>query len=183
MSRKNFSESESEYLKRLLDEYRDGHSDEPFTMYDVAYWAHGSKKWIPPNAQIIRDLAARLSRAAKLKKHTDLQGRRVRSMHAAKYPKIGKNGQLTFETMWDYMEEMSLEHATVSFTQRWHQLVGGARSLKTDVDSFNDNNVRAVGKPVQLAFNFEFAAEQPVEQVIDAITPDGAGEYKNPVTG
>src|SRR5262249_333551 len=101
--------------------------------------------------------------------------------HAAKYPKVARNGQLTFETMWDYMDEMSVEHATVSFTQRWHQVAGGVRSLKTDVESFNENSMRAVNRPVQLTFNFEHVAEQSSDQVVDTIMPDDVGEYQNPV--
>ncbi len=159
-------------MLRLIDEYSNAHSDDRFRMRDVATWAFHHKKWRPQPSHTIKDLARRLARAAEKKRHTDPQGRRVRSLHAANYPRMEKNGQLIFETIWDYMQTMSAEHARVSFTQRWHQLAGGCRSLKIDVDSFNENSPRAIGQEIQLSFNFDFELDAPTAQVVETVSGD-----------
>jgi hypothetical protein len=181
MSRKNHSESETDFMNRMIDEYTRTHGDEGlFKMRSVASWMVRRKDWTIPQSQVIKDLAHRLSKAAKKKHHTDPQGRKVRTLHAAKYPRVDKHGQPFFETMWDYMQTMSAEHALVSFTQRHGQLEGGCRSLKTDVDSFNENSPRAVGNEIQLSFNFEFMLDSVPDQVVETIAPSEALTPKTP---
>ena len=74
--------------------------------------------------------------------------------------------------MWDYLEVMSVEHARMSFTQRWNQVRGAARSLKRDASSFNDNNLRAAYTKIQLTLNFDFDSDQS-RQIVEIVEQDG----------
>jgi hypothetical protein len=64
-------------------------------------------------------------------------------------------GQMVFETTWDHIEKMSAEHWRVSASQRLGQIAGECKSLKTDEDSFLDNNPNAAGYVSNLTFNFD----------------------------
>lgn len=90
-------------------------------------------------------------------------------MHAARYPKGEKDGQLLFETMWDHIDTMSAEHARVSFNQRAQQIIGECRSLKRDQDSFNTNNPNADGHQIQRSFDFTPELEDYSEPMVDFV--------------
>jgi hypothetical protein len=78
---------------------------------------------------------------------TDPQGRRVRAKHAA----MRLQGEIQL-TLWDDIRTAGKEHMEVAFQQRRQQIVGDCKQLKTDVDSFNDNNKQ--GAVIQLTLNF-----------------------------
>ena len=54
--------------------------------------------------------------------------------------------------LWDDIRTADREHMEVAFQQRGTRLVSGCSQLKTDVDSFNDNN--SLGEPIQMVFDF-----------------------------
>ena len=172
MSRKGHNKSYIDNMYDHLQEYRTTHGDGPVRMENVAVWMLNEKKWQPEHRRVLKELARHLSAAARAKHHKDPQGRRVRTMHAAKYPKgQTADGQLLFETMWDHIETMSAEHGRVSFQQRHHQIAGECRSLKRDQDSFNVNNPNAHGHESQLSFNFELDLEEYAQPSVDIVEP------------
>lgn len=132
-------------------------------------------KWQPERRKLLSELRRLLAIAARSKHHTNPQGLRVRTMHAAKYPKMEKDGQLVFETMWDDARTMNADHARVSFMQRWYQIGGECRSLKRDIDNWNQNSPNAIGHEVQLSFNFEFEMEESISNAVavEVIQPSG----------
>lgn len=158
---KPLSDRDTELLDFIMQFQRE-HFDKPFETGHVAAWAIRAKLWRAPPRSLYRELKKELSRIAKKARHLDQQGRSVRTMHAAKYAAILSDGKMVQKTLWDHIDTMSVEHAETSFRQRWDQLAGASVSLRNDVDSFNDNNPNAMGKPVQLTFNFE--------PVVDAVT-------------
>ncbi len=87
----------------------------------------------------------------------DDQGRRVRSKHAATI--INDDGQLT---LWDDIRTASEEFMAIAFQQRRRGIVADCKQIKTDVDSYNDNNTH--GGHFQLSLDFRRDVE---EQEID----------------
>ena len=84
---------------------------------------------------------------------THPQGRRVRAKHAARFMQGEK--QITF---WGDIRTASREHMDVAFKQRREQIVGDCRQLKTDVDSYNENENDA--GPIQMIFDFTLDLEE-----------------------
>jgi hypothetical protein len=103
----------------------------------MARWLIRNNKWTRGEATII-DLCARdISRAMREEYHTDPQGRRVRTKHAAKFPAPGtEDGQIT---LWHDIRNAPREFMEHSFANRRNQIVGDCVQLNTDVKSYNDN--------------------------------------------
>ena len=84
-------------------------------------------------------LAKRISDAMRQDYITDPQGRRTRRFHALRDIQVlpdGKHKQLTF---WIDLDA-PFENMRRAFQQQRMQVLGDCRQLKTDVDSYNDNN-------------------------------------------
>ena len=129
--------SYNEQLQSLYRRYeKDGHM-QPFTMHDLASWAYDNSLCQPQRSTIVNRLAEDFSRAMRADFHVDPQGRRVRTKHVATYERGGKQFALWAER---------------SFQQRRQGIVGHCRQLKTDVDSYNDN--QNTGGPIQLVLDF-----------------------------
>lgn len=94
-----------------------------------------------------------LARAMREDYYTDPQGRRVRAKYAARFSSGDK--QLT---LWADIRSDPPEHRGVAFQQRRQQVVGDCKQLKTDVESYNDNN--PMGAFIQMSFNFEMDLEE-----------------------
>ena len=180
MSTASLCRTEKDYMIQLMVEYRDEKGHGPINLGFVADWAIRNRGWRPPNRSIRSDLKSRLFRAARMQYHTDRQGRQVRIMHAARYARLTKNGQLVFETIWDHIEKMSAKHGRKSFTQRWDQIANECRSLKRDTDSYRDNNPNAEGQDFQLTFNFEFILDDSFVTETETIEPSNYQSSKKP---
>jgi hypothetical protein len=172
MSKASVAKTYTESLFDLIAEYRAESGAQPFSMMDIATWAIQNRKWSPQPRSLMRELAKHLSKVAKLRHHTDPQGRSVRTFHAARFERSIASGQRIFDVVWDHILSMSLDHARISFEQRREQLAGGCRSLDRDVRSFNDNNPNASGREVQMSFDFTFEVETRHEQVVEQISSD-----------
>lgn len=177
------SNTEDAEMRCLMQAYTDAHGEGPVSMGSIAAWIVNEGKWIPPRSNVISDLKKRLARAARKMHHRDAQGRRVRTMHAAKYQRLTANGQLVFETIWDQLETMSEDHAMVSFTQRYGLIERQSQSLNTDICSFVDNNQNAqtlaVLRQMHFTFNFGHGVDQEFEHQTDVI-PDFPGKPRKP---
>lgn len=167
------SNTEKEEMAKLIREYKTEHGQGPVNFSNVAVWALNNKKWEPPRRSLISDLKKRLSRSARNLHHTDPQGRRVRTMHSARYSRLTAGGQLVFEDMWDELEKMSEDHAQISFNQRWDNIANACKSLYRDNSSYADNNPNSQNRPVQLTFNFEFVLDEDEVPTIETIPAKG----------
>lgn len=138
------------YYEQLQDLYcryeKDGHI-QPFTMHDLASWAYDNGLCQPQRSTIVTRLAEEFSRAMRADFHVDPQGRRVRTKHVATYERGGKQFSL-----WADLRAATREHMERSFQQRRQGIVGDCRQLKTDVDSYNDN--QNTGEAIQLVLDF-----------------------------
>jgi hypothetical protein len=124
-----------EFMQHLVGEYRDAGQPWPATAKTIARWMIRHKKWSRGDSTMI-DLCARdISKSLREEFHTDPQGRRVRTNHAAKLP-IGEE-QLTF---WHDIRVAPRPFMERAFRQRRNQIVGDCVQLDTDMGSYNDNS-------------------------------------------
>ena len=172
MSRAKLGKAYDDYLIDLVKEYRRLNDGRPYTIDEISDWALTTGQWRPHRTSLRRELKRHLARASRKYRIEDPQGRRVRAMHAAKAPKaVDEHGNFVFEVIWDYIHTMTREHAEMSFQQRWDKLADGARSLKADIDSFNDNNSNAGQDGIQRKFDFTREVEPAAPQVVDEVRP------------
>ena len=177
MSKKSLAKPYSEALIEIIEEFREERGHEPFSMWDVAQWAIANRRWIREQGSAEKELSKHLSKAANHQHHTDPQGRRVRSLIPAKYPKPTAGGQMTFEVLWDEVATMSFEHAEIALNQSHQQALGMCQSIKNIQDTFNENNPNAADRQIQLDFNFGFALESASqEQPVEELRPSGPGK-------
>jgi len=136
-----------EQNQRIVEQYRAAGETWPATSTDIARWAIEKQLWqIHPGA-IVRQCADQLANAMREEFYTDPQGRRVRLMHAAPYPKNGRQYLL-----WDDMRTASNGHMHAAFQNRRQQIVMDCRQLQMDTDSYNQNFNKE--KPIQMIFDF-----------------------------
>ncbi len=160
MSKTRIKKSYGDLLLDLIEQYREEHQNKPFNMDDLADWAFETGGHDIVRLSAKRELKRNLTKAARKKKTRDTQGRLVREFHAAKYPRVDENGNMILEAVWDHINAMSFDHAALSFIDgRRGQLSGGCKSLKADIDSFNDNNPNATQDKIQISFDFTFDVE------------------------
>jgi len=130
-------QSYADQMQRLVAEYRDAGEPWPATSKDIARWLIREGKWNRSERTMV-DLCARdVSRCMREEFHTDPQGRRVRTKHAAKFPAPGtEDGQTT---LWDDLRTAPREFMDRAFKGRRNQIVGDCVQLNTDVKSYNEN--------------------------------------------
>ncbi|OHB59297.1 MAG: hypothetical protein A2167_05710 [Planctomycetes bacterium RBG_13_46_10] len=158
-----YKKTETQYLQEFVLKYRESKQLWPATSKDIAAWAIRNNMWEAPQVSKIDILAKRISDAMRQEYFTDPQGRRIRKFHALRDIKIlpdGTHKQLTF---WIDLDADFIEVKT-AFQQRRMGILGDCRQLKTDVDSYNDNN--KYNLTIQMVFDFTedlIELEQPQE--------------------
>ena len=140
--------SYTKQLQSIIEDYRRTEQPWPAQAHDIAVWAIRTERWKPQPETIINQCADQLSRAMREEYLTDPQGRRVRAKHVATLEQHGKQ-----MIMWDDIRTASPIHMEIAFQQRRRSVVGDCCQLKTDVDSYNENNPH--GTHFQLSLNFE----------------------------
>lgn len=145
--------SYSEQMQRIANEFYSATGVEKATSREIAAWAIRNGLWEAQPAALVKQCAEELSKAMRDEYMTDLQGRRVRTKHAALREEDGK--QLQF---WADIRRAPREHMEAAFMQRRVQIVSDCCQLKTDVDSYNDNFNS--GEAVQIVFDFTYDVEE-----------------------
>lgn len=143
----------SEQMQLIVHEYQRAGEHWPATTRMIADWAVRTRRWRPTESSMVDQCADRLGRAMREEYITDAQGRRVRAKHAATVR--DGNEQLS---LWADIRTATPEHMKVAFQQRRRSIVGDCKQLKTDVDSWNENNVHGVN--VQLSLDFTYDVEE-----------------------
>lgn len=142
-----------EQNQKIVNQYRESGQAWPASSTDIARWAIDKQLWqIHPGA-VIRQCADQIANAMREEFFTDPQGRRVRLMHAAPYPRNGRQYLL-----WDDMRGASHKHMHMAFQQRRQQIVMDCHQLKLDADSYNENYNRE--KAIQMIFDFRLDLEE-----------------------
>jgi hypothetical protein len=142
------SKSKTQGNQEIINDYLEETGAAVLDMRLVAAWAIRKGRWDTPPTDKIKQCAQELSRAARVEFYEDPQGRTVRRKHAYRIKKDDK--QLVF---WVDIEDAKPGQMLLAFQQRRKGILQDCAQLKTDVDSYNDNN--KANDRIQLAFNFE----------------------------
>ena len=137
----------TEQMQGLWRLYEEDGQPIPATSHEVAAWAIKKRLWFARPADIVSQCAEDLSQALREEYLTDAKGRRVRAKHSARQTRDGK--QLSF---WADIRTAPRSHMELAFRQRRNQIVGDCKQLKSDVDSYNDANVKE--PPIPMLFDF-----------------------------
>lgn len=140
-----------DHLRELLNDYLEASGGGPVDLGDVYAWARHQGRWEAPPASQLRQFKEEMARAARGEYYTDPQGRRVRKKHAVVVLQEGGR-QLS---LWADVETAPPDHVRLSMQQRRRGVLGVLAQLKTDMDSYNENNNPRPDRPIQLSFNFE----------------------------
>lgn len=136
----------------IIHKYIDDGNEWPAPMKKVARWAIGqglAVKRVPTMEELF---ARDLSKAARKEYITDPQQRRVRRFHAfRKDVEIGE--EHVQYTLWTDITTAAPEDMQLALQQRRMCIVGDCKQLKTDTDSYNENNPH--GAEIQMSMNFE----------------------------
>lgn len=152
---KTQQKTRADHLRELLDDYIHSHGDSPVDLDAVYLWARRERRWEPPRSNLVRVFKAEMARAAREDYYVDPQGRRVRRKHAV----VIKEGEKQ-RSLWADILTAPPEHMRRSLQQRRRGIFGDITQLKTDMDSYNENNNPTPDKPIQLSFNFDADLER-----------------------
>jgi len=173
MSLKSMAKTEAEIWNDISRQFQDEHPG-AFRPDDVVEFAlrHGLTDLPTVDPKAV--LKKRFKDAMRRIRMDDPQGRRVRTMLAAKVPNglMDENGNLVLDLKYDHIHRMSVDHALNAFEQRDNNITKQRRSASRDLESFLDNNPNASGHEHQ--FEFDFMKEQEEEQVVEVISATGS---------
>lgn len=145
--------TKSEMLQRIVNEYIKSGEPWPADRKTIARWAVKKKKWSVPQKSEIDMCAKDLAEAMRVEMTTDPQGRTVRAKHCAKIREQDELGEYVQKTLWFDSETATPELMHLSLQQRRVGILGDCKQLKTDTDSWNENN--AFGDYIQMSLDFE----------------------------
>lgn len=145
---KRKEKTRADYMRELLDDYLAEHDNAPVDPTDVFLWARRNHRWEPASRSMAKQFKDELQCAAREDRYTDPQGRSVRRKHAV----VVKEGE-TQHSLWADIETAPPEHMKLSLQQRRRGCLGDVVQLKTDMDSYNENN--NPGPPIQMSFDFD----------------------------
>ena len=143
---RNFRRTKTEYLQELRNKYRKAGQQWPASAIMIAEWAMKEGLWEPQPRSLLRQCAREIADAFREEYYTDPQGRRVRRNHALK---SDTQEQLV---LWVDIFDATPEQMQAAFQLRRHSIVGDCKHLKTDVDSYNENQNE--GEPIQMLLDF-----------------------------
>jgi hypothetical protein len=113
----------------------------------IAEWAMRNGLFESHRETMVRMYADMLRRALREEYYRDPQGRTVRAKHSARMKIDGK--QLC---LWDDMRTAPRSFMQIAFQNRRRGIVADCHQLKTDMDSYNENNNK--GEPIPLILDF-----------------------------
>jgi len=143
--------TKAEFLQDIVNDYIAAGEPWPARRREIAAWAVRHRRWEPPARSRIDQCAQELADAMRAEMKTDPQGRTVRAKYCAKIAEMDDSGDLVQRTLWfDADAPPNLMH--ISFQQRRKAILGDNWQLKTDQDSYNDNN--KYGAQIQLSFDY-----------------------------
>lgn len=136
-------------MHQLIDMYLDSGGEWPVRSKDIASWLLKNNLWKITEDSVLKACAQNVSKAMREDHATDSKGRSVRQKHPVKK----KNAAGKQETFWDDINTASHSHMQLAFQQRRRLIVADCAQLKTDVDSYNDQD-RNTDRPIQMIFDF-----------------------------
>ena len=141
-----------EMLQEIVNDYIADGQTWPAARKDIAAWAIRHKRWTRADKSAIDQCAKELAEAMRLEMETDPQGRSVRAKHCARITEEDENGSFVQRTIW-FGRSAPPDLMRRGLQQLRKGILGDCVRLKTDADSYNDNN--KFGAQIQLSLNFE----------------------------
>ena len=166
MLRKNLAKSHDEFVWDLMDSYRDLIGG-GYRMEDLSEWILKNEFLPPPIISSKKLLTRTLKQVARRRRFKDPQGRTVRQIIPAKHKRFDENGNMFMDVVWDYLHEMSADHALTHFSQRDENIEKQKLAATRDVLSCLENNPNVQGLENQ--FKFGFMVEEPMPIVVEKI--------------
>jgi hypothetical protein len=156
--------TKTEQLWDITAQYRLSGEKWPATAKDIAAWAIRSKLWQPQPRKLIDQCASEIAAAMREEFITDPQGRRIRKNYVIRDAKEMKEGRWEQMPLWVVGTEASAEQMELAFRYKRRLILGDCVQLRTEIDSYNENNRH--GAYINMCFDFgadlaELA--QPVE--------------------
>ncbi len=143
-----------EQLIKIAEDYALEHNTDTIDLDKVSEWAIANNRFYRPPKSQKQILKEELGKALRAERHVDPQGRTVRS----KVPYVvGEQLRLWVDTRAATTRQME-----VATQQRRQMVFRDVMRLKTDVDSFNDNNIYNGQVPMP-SFNFEPDIEEAAQ--------------------
>ena len=146
--------SKTEFWQGLVRRYRRNGEHWPTTSRQIAVWAIREKLWRPPEKNLVSQCAAEVAAAMRQEFFVDAQGRKVRAKHP--YVTTEELPDGTYEQLYLWIDvhdnTASKDEVEMAFQYGRRLIVGDCKQLRTDVDSYNDNNKH--GHYVELDFDF-----------------------------
>jgi len=166
MSRKSLAKTYSDFVMECFCAYRRAHPG-PVRMEDAVRWSLDHGFLDRPKVDPIRWFTRIFKQVARTRRFRDQQGRDVRELLPAKIERIDAKGNKYLDVVWDYLHEMSLDHALTAFSQRDENIIKQRRAATRDLRSALDNNPNLAGHDEQ--FQFVFMLEEAADIVTEAI--------------
>jgi hypothetical protein len=158
--------TKTEFLQEIVEQYREAGEPWPTTSKHIAMWAIRARLWEPPTKNLVSQCASEISAAMRQEFFTDPQGRRVRAKHPFRGVEELPDG--TYEQMFLWIdvhdETAKAEEVEMAFQYGRKLIVGDCKQLKTDVDSYNDNNKE--GHYIEVDFNFHPDLEEAAQSTV-----------------
>jgi hypothetical protein len=148
----------------LCEQYREAHDNAKFLPRDVALWLLKNDLWEMPESNVVSKCSKDLTTALRLEIATTPNGEKVRAWLAAPIEMVDENGEPKQQFFWDHIETCSREHALSSFRSQRKALVDDAKSLKAQVDYFNDHNPNGKGDPIRVLFDLTEEVENESDE-------------------
>lgn len=166
MSAKNTAKTTDEQYLDLFREFRQLIGT-GVRIRDAAIWIDKNDKMPKPVVDSVSIHIRRMKRAIQNKRVKDLVGRKIRPVVAVKIAKMTVGGQQIFDVVYDYLHEMSLDHALSHFEHRDTNISQQRRAATRDLESCLDFNPNVKGHEDK--FTFPFMVEEPREVVVENI--------------
>jgi len=137
----------TEQMQSLAKDFQAATGNVTFKLKEVGLWAMNEGRWKPGQDAMLRQFCEEMGQALREEYIRDPQGRRVRAKHV-----VRGEGEQGF--LWADIHTAPREHMVQAFGQRRDQIVADCFQLKTDVDSYNQNQ-NSTGDPIQLRLDFK----------------------------
>lgn len=152
------------YIKeKVIEAWKKAHPGEDPNTRDVAIWAIKKKLMHGSRSAEVEQVMGKIRRALHDDVVTDAQGRTVRANYA--YPaEVFVDGEVRQLTLWTGVDGEP-DKVEKAFAWRRTSILGDCKQLKTDHDSYNDNNPHgATLEQLKLDFTDDVAeSENPTD--------------------
>ncbi len=161
---RRYAQTKTRLLQEICRDYMKVHGVDSVDPDEVAMWAISTGRWEERPYSAVKRCRRELVDAMRLEHFEDPQGRDVRRMHPVR---VLRGENYTFD--WCDIYKMSAKKWKASQNLRRDGVLGVLKQMKTDCESWNENNVH--GAQLSL-FNPDFTEDLAEMDQPDDFWPD-----------